>query len=218
MSLELLLSVGGLALLDTLSPATLGVTVYLLLTEKERLSSRLLVYLSTVAAFYFLVGVAFMFGLDAILSAFSSLFQNRTVSWIMLIVGGILFVASFYYPKSKQSELPRPKSKSKASMVALGFTTSLIEVGTTFPYFAAIGLMTASNLALYQWLPMLAGYNLIMVLPPLIVFLLHLLLGRAMRRPLEKLRGKLAKHSGSAISWIMCIVGLILIFHSLDYL
>ncbi|MFD7523757.1 GAP family protein [Paenibacillus chitinolyticus] len=218
MSLELLVSVGGLALLDTLSPATLGVTVYLLLTEKERLSSRLMIYLVTVAAFYFFVGVAFMLGMDMLLAAFSSIFQNRIVSWVTLIIGGILFIASFYYPESKKSDLPRPKSKSKTSMVALGFSTSLIEVGTAFPYFAAIGLMTTSNLAVFQWLPILAGYNFIMVLPPLIVFSLHLLLGRVMQRPLEKLQIKISKHSGSAISWIMCIVGLILIFNSLDYL
>lgn len=218
MNLEMLLMIGGLALLDTLSPATLGVTVYLLLTEKERLSSRLMIYLATVAAFYFSVGIAFMLGLDALLAAFSSILQNRIVSWVMLIIGGILFIASFYYPKSKSSDLPRPKSKSISSMIALGFTTSLVEVGTAFPYFAAIGLMSTSNLAVYQWLPILAGYNLIMVLPPFIVFVLHLLLGRVMHRPLEKLRLKLAQHSGSAVSWIMCIVGLILIFNSLDYL
>jgi cytochrome c biogenesis protein CcdA len=210
--------VGGLALLDTLSPATLGVTVYLLLTEKERLSSRLMIYLVTVAAFYFVVGVAFMLGLDVLLAAFSSIFQNRIMSWVMLIIGGILFIASFYYPKSKKSDLPGPKSKSKTSMIALGFTTALIEVGTAFPYFAAIGLMTTSNLTVLEWLPILAGYNFIMVLPPLILFTLHLLLGRVMQRPLERLRIKLSKHSGSAISWIMCIVGLILIFNSLDYL
>ncbi|MFF2158231.1 GAP family protein [Paenibacillus chitinolyticus] len=218
MSLELLVSVGGLALLDTLSPTTLGVTVYLLLTEKERLSSRLMIYLVTVAAFYFFVGVAFMLGMDVLLAAFSSIFQNRIVSWVTLIIGGILFIASFYYPESKKSDLPRPKSKSKTSMIALGFSTSLIEVGTAFPYFAAIGLMTTSNLAVIQWLPILAGYNFIMVLPPLIVFSLHLLLGHVMQRPLEKLQIKISKHSGSAISWIMCIVGLILIFNSLDYL
>ncbi|OPA79496.1 hypothetical protein BVG16_08510 [Paenibacillus selenitireducens] len=210
--------VGGLALLDTLSPATLGVTIYLLLTEKERLSSRLMIYLVTVAAFYFVVGVALMLGLDVLLAAFSSIFQNRIMSWVMLIIGGILFIASFYYPKSKKSDLPGPKSQSKTSMIALGFTTALIEVGTAFPYFAAIGLMTTSNLTVFEWLPILAGYNFIMVLPPLILFTLHLLLGRVMQRPLERLRIKLSKHSGSAISWIMCIVGLILIFNSLDYL
>ena len=218
MSLELLFTVGGLAVLDTLSPATLGVTIYLLLTEKERLSSRLMIYLVTVAAFYFFVGVAFMLGMDMLLAAFASIFQNRIVSWGAMISGGILFIASFYYPKSKKADLPRPKSKSKTSMIALGFMTSLIEVGTAFPYFAAIGLITTSNLAVLQWLPILAGYNFIMVLPSLIVFSLHLLLGRVMQRPLEKLQIKILKNSGSAISWIMCIVGLILIFNSLDYL
>ncbi|MCI1590236.1 GAP family protein [Heyndrickxia oleronia] len=218
MSIELLFMVGGLALLDMMSPAALGVTVYLLLNEKERLSSRLMIYLFTVAGFYFLVGVFLMLGLDVVMTAFSSIFQNRIVSWVMLIIGGILFIASFYYPKSKKTDLPRPKSNSNAAMVALGFTTSLIEVGTAFPYFAAIGLMTTSNLAAFQWLPILAGYNFIMVLPLLIVFTLYLLLGRVMQRPLEMLRIKLSKHSGSAISWIMCVVGLILIFNSLDYL
>lgn len=159
-----------------------------------------------------------MLGMDMLLAAFSSIFQNRIVSWVTLIIGGILFIASFYYPESKKSDLPRSKSKSKTSMIALGFSTSLIEVGTALPYFAAIGLMTTSNLAVFQWLPILAGYNFIMVLPPLIVFSLHLLLGRVMQRPLEKLQIKISKHSGSAISWIMCIVGLILIFNSLDYL
>ncbi|WP_420330264.1 GAP family protein [Paenibacillus contaminans] len=218
MTLELLFMVGGLALLDMLSPATLGVTVYLLLTEKERLSSRLMIYLVTVAAFYFSVGVASILGLDALLATFSSIFQNRIVSWVMLIIGGVLFIASFYYPKSKKTDLPRPKSKSKTAMIALGFTTSLIEVGIAFPYFAAIGLMTTSNLEVFQWLPIIVGYNFIMVLPPLILFTLHLLFGRVMQRPLVRLQTRLSKHSGSAVSWVMCIVGLILVFNSLDYL
>ncbi|MFF2889331.1 GAP family protein [Paenibacillus sp. NPDC057967] len=218
MTNELLITVGGLALLDTLSPATLGVTVYLLLTEKERLSSRLMIYLATVAAFYFSVGIALMLGLDALLPAMSSILENRTVSWGLFIIGAILFIASFYYPKSKKTSVHRPKSKSIASMIALGFTTSLIEVGTAFPYFAAIGLMSTHHLPMFQWLPMLAGYNVVMVLPPLIVFALHVLLGRVMQRPLEKLQTYISKHSGSAISWIMCIVGLILIFNTLDYL
>lgn len=133
-------------------------------------------------------------------------------------MGGGLFIASFYYPKSKKTDLPQPKSKSKTAMIALGFTTSLIEVGIAFPYFAAIGLMTTSNLEVFQWLPILVGYNFIMVLPPLILFTLHLLFGRVMKRPLERLQTKLSKHSGSAVSWVICIVGLILVFNSLDYL
>ncbi|MGG0207669.1 GAP family protein [Bacillus mycoides] len=218
MSTELLLLIGGLALLDTLSPFTLGVTVYLLLTDKERLTKRLLVYLLTIAGFYFAVGVSLMLGLDFLLEIISGVFQNRIVSRTFFIIGVILFIASFYVPTKKSSDLPTPKSKSILSMVALGFTTSLIEVGTALPYFVAIGIMTTSNLSWVEWSSILAGYNFIMVLPSLVLFLFYLLFGRWMQTFLEKLRVKIANNTGSALSWIMCIVGLILISNSLDYL
>ncbi|MBK3493801.1 GAP family protein [Viridibacillus sp. YIM B01967] len=218
MNTELLLLIGGMALLDTLSPATIGVTVYLLLSDKERLTTRLTVYLLTVAGFYFAVGVALMLGIGFLLEIISGVFQNRVVSWTIFIIGGILFIASFYVPTKKSSELPAPKSKSILSMVALGFTTSLIEVGTAFPYFAVIGIMTTSNLSWIEWTSILAGYNFIMVLPSLVLFLFYPMFGRWMQKPLEKLHLKIANNSGSALSWIMCIVGIILIFNSLDYL
>jgi hypothetical protein len=39
-----------------------------------------------------------------------------------------------------------------------------------------------------------------------------------MKGPLERLQIKLSKHSGSAVSWVMCIVGAIFVFYSLDNL
>lgn len=218
MTLELLLSIGVLLLLDTLSPATLGVTVYLLLTGKERLVLRLLVYLSTVAGFYFLVGIALMLGMDVLLQSMNAIFQNRTVSWIMAIVGGVLFIASFYVPTKKTTEPRRPKSHKLGAMVGLGLTTSLLEVATALPYFSAIGLMTTAHLSMFQWIPLLAGYNVVMVLPPLILLGLHLVFGRIMQKPLEKLRTKLAHSSGSVLSWVMCIAGVILVLNSIDNL
>ena len=218
MGTEQLLLIGGLAILDTLSPTTIGVTIYLLLTDKERLTKRLFVYLLTVAGFYFAVGVSLMLGLDFLFKFISGLFQNRIVSWSFFIISNILFIASFYKKKKKNSEIPSPKSKSIFSMIALGFTTTLIEVGTAFPYFAAIGILTTSNLSLIQWSSILAGYNLIMVLPSLLLFLFYLLFGRWMQKPLERLRMKIANSTGSALSWIMCIVGFLLILNSLDYL
>lgn len=215
---ELLLLIGGLALLDTLSPSTLGVTVYLLLTDKEKLTKRLFVYLLTVAGVYFTVGVLLMLGLGFLLEIISGIFQNRIVSWAVFIIGAILFSASFFVSVKKKSNLPELKSLSILSMVALGFTTSLVEVGTAFPYFAAIGIMTTSNLSWVEWSSILAGYNFIMVIPPLLLFFLYLLFGRSLQKPLEKLRIKIANNTGSALSWIMCIVGVILILNSLDYL
>ncbi|EMI9087759.1 hypothetical protein COD05_26880 [Bacillus cereus] len=215
---EQLLLIGGLAILDTLSPTTIGVTIYLLLTDKENLTKRLFVYLFMVAGCYFAVGVSLMLGLDFLFKFISGVFQNRIVSWSFFIIGVILFIASFYIPPKKTLEIPSPKSKSIFSMIALGFTTTLIEAGTAFPYFAAIGILTTSNLSWIEWSSILAGYNFIMVLPSLVLFLFYLLFGRWMQKLLERLRMKIANSTGSALSWIMCIVGLLLILNSLDYL
>ena len=217
MGTEQLLLIGGLAILDTLSPTTIGVTIYLLLTDKENLTKRLFVYLLTVAGCYFAVGVSLMLGLDFLFKFISGLFQNRIVSWLLFIIGVILFIVSFYIPPKKNSEVLH-QNKSIFSMIALGFTTTLIEAGTAFPYFAAIGILTTSNLSWIEWSSILAGYNFIMVLPSLVLFLFYLLFGRWMQKPLEKLRMKIANSTGSALSWIMCIVGFLLILNSLDYL
>ncbi|WP_341519364.1 GAP family protein [Bacillus paramobilis] len=218
MGTEQLLLIGGLAILDTLSPTTIGVTIYLLLTDKENLTKRLFVYLFTVAGCYFAVGVSLMLGLDFLFKFISGVFQNRIVSWTLFIIGSLLFIASFYIPPKKNSKLPSPKSNSILSMIALGFTTTLIEAGTAFPYFAAIGILTTSNLSWIAWSSILAGYNFIMVLPSLLLFFLYLLFGRWMQKTLERLRMKIANSTGSALSWIMCVVGLLLILNSLDYL
>lgn len=218
MTTELVLSVGALSLLDTLSPGALGVTVYLLLTVKDRLVSGLLIYLFTVGGLYFLAGASLMLGLDAIADSVSGLFQSRAVSWILTIVGVALFIGSWYVPTKKTSKPLRPKSRSMGAMVALGFTTFLIEVATALPYFAAIGLMTAADLTPIQWAPLLAGYNFVMVLPPLVLLGLHLLLGRWMQNPLEKLRHKIEKNSGAALSWVMSIAGVILVVNNINNL
>lgn len=217
MSMELLLSVGALSILDTLSPATLAVTVYILLTTKEQLVRRLLAYLITVAGFYFAVGIALMLGLDTLLHSFTGVSGNPVLSQAMTWIGIALLVGSFFVPTKKKTnawELPRRTNPRISAMIMLGLTTSIIEVATALPYFAAIGMMTAAQLSPVQWLPILAGYNFVMILPPLLLLSLHLLFGRSMQKPLEKLRAKLARNSGSTLSWVMFIAGLLILLNA----
>lgn len=220
MDMELLSMIAGLAILDTLSPATMAVTIYLLVTNSERLTLRLLVYLSAVAGFYFLIGALLMLGLDALLGVIMDIFKSKLVSWTVFIIGMILFIASFYVPEKKNPEgdHPKPKSNSIFSMITLGFTTFLIEVATAFPYFTAIGLMATAELSLFEWPFILLGYNFVMIFPPLILFVVYFFFGKWLREPLDRFRVKISNKTGSAISWIMAIVGLILIVNSLDYL
>lgn len=218
MSTELLLTVGGLSLLDTLSPATIGVTVYLLLTARKRAGSRLMVYLMAVAGFYFILGVALKLGFGAAFRWFDGFFQHQAVSWLLFTTGGILFVWSFFVPKRKPRDYSQVRTHSLTAMAALGITTGLIEAGTAFPYFAAIGLMTNVGLGVHQWLPLMIAYNVVMVLPPVLLYALNSILGRVMEGPLHYIQKQFSKSSSSAVSWIMCIVGLLLMLNSADYL
>lgn len=214
MSLELLIPIGVLAILDTLSPTTLGVTVYMLLAERERMIRRLFVYLFTVAIFYFTVGVFLMLGLDAIIQKFTGFGESALLSQMMTIVGLGLLIGSFFVPTKPSAKPRKPKSKSMSAMVVLGITTGLIEVGTALPYFAAIGMMTAAKLTPHQWMPILASYNFIMVLPPLILIGMHTLFRSWLRAPLERIRSKIEKNSGATLSWVMSIAGLIILINA----
>ncbi|MEB2281575.1 GAP family protein [Lysinibacillus xylanilyticus] len=99
------------------------------------------------------------------------------------------------------------------AMIALGFTTSLLEVATALPYFAAIGILTSNRLAVYEWLPIIAGYNLIMITPAILLLGLHILFKRFMNKPLRKIQALFDNSTSSALSWVMFFVGLILLMN-----
>ena len=218
MGAELLLYLGGLALLDTLSPAIIGVTLYLLLTDSQNVTARLFALVFTVFILYFSLGLAMMLGLTYIMDTFSSLFQNKLFSWIVFVIGMILFVASFFITTNKKSAIPIPRTHSIASMVMIGLLTFLIEASTALPYFAAIGLFITNDMPMIQWLPLLAAYNMMMILPAIILFLGNKLFKKWVTPILVNLHNKLSSSSSSVLSWVMCIVGLILIVNTLDYL
>jgi len=218
MGTDILLYLGGLALIDTFSPTIIGVTLFLVLNDNRNLTLRLLVYLGTVGLLYFLLGVIMMVGIHFITEAFSNIFQNKIVSWLIFCVGMILFTASFFLPANKKGNIPKPKTQSVLSVIIIGVTTFVIEAGTALPYFAAIGVLTSIDIPIYHWLPIIAAYNFIMVLPALLIFLGYKLFGQMINPTLVKLRNKISSSKSTALSWIMCIVGVILIFYTIDYL
>lgn len=213
MNIEMLLLIGTLALLDMFSPSIIGVSVYILLVAKKKQTRLLLTYLMTVGLFYFSTGIFLMLGLGVIFSPISNLLDSYSARLIMTIVGGVLFIGSWLVPKRTENGSPKPKSLHVSSMVALGFTTSILEVATALPYFAAIGILTSNQIVFYEWLPLLAVYNLVMIAPGIILLCLHLLFRRFMNKPLRKIQTLFDQRTSSTLSWIMFFVGLILLIN-----
>ncbi|MFD3683746.1 GAP family protein [Nocardiopsis sp. NPDC058631] len=211
---EVLLPVSGLALLDTLSPATLGISLYVLLSGARSVARPLFAFLGTVALFYFALGCALMLGFGLLLDALGGVADSAPAGWAMALLGGGLLVYSFLLP-NKPREQRRPTSFRTAAMIGLGLATGLLEGGTAFPYFGAIGIMTTAELPAVAWLPLLAAYNAVMVLPPVLLYLGHRALGARIRPRLEHWRSRIEAGSREAMGWIVGLVGFLLLVSGL---
>lgn len=212
--LDVLLPVAGLALLDTLSPTTLGVSLFVLLSGARSVARPLFAYLGTVALFYFTLGCALMLGLGVALSRLSHWADGPAAGWAMVILGGGLFAYSWVMPTRKRAPR-RPASFRTTTMIGLGLATGLLEAGTALPYLGAIGIMGTAGLAAHTWVPMLAAYNLMMVLPPVLLYLGHRIFGERLRPRLDRWREKIDAGSREALAWIIGIVGFFLLINGL---
>src|SRR5699024_12400045 len=140
MNIELLVLIGVLALTDTLSTTTLGVTVYVLIREEEHFTSRLLVYLLVVATFYFTVGIMLMLGIDSIMRTFSGVKENTFLNPFILIIGIRSLIGSVFIPTKPRQKPQTPKNTKMITILGLGLTTGIIELGTALPSSTAIGM------------------------------------------------------------------------------
>ncbi|QVQ50138.1 GAP family protein [Spiractinospora alimapuensis] len=206
----LTLTIGGLAVLDMLSPATIGISLYVLLSGNRRLAAPMFVFLGTVAGFYFTVGVALMLGLDIAVRYLGDVVNSPVGLWAQLALGVGILVAAFVVPGRLSNAPRRPRNLRLGVMAALGVTTGLLEVGTALPYLGAIGIMTSAELSPGVWVPILAGYNLLMVLPPIILFAGYTLFGARIRPRLDRWRDKIESSGREAFGWILGIAGFLL--------
>ncbi|MFD1937166.1 MULTISPECIES: GAP family protein [Nonomuraea] len=224
MTIALLLTLAALAIVDSTSFGTLGIPVFLLLSSQRSQVSRLMIYLATVAIFYFLVGVALMLGLSTLLESFGDVLHSRGAYMVQLALGVGLFALSFRFDPKRRKKLGKPEHRFEPrvggprAMVTLGLTAGLLEVATMVPYLAAIGIMTTSKLTATQWVPLLVAYVLIMILPPLVLIGLRGVARGWLEPKLERLRAWMAKHSASAVSWALAIVGFLLARDAAVYL
>lgn len=209
----MVLTIGGLALLDTLSPATIGVTAYLLLTVHHGVGRLLFTYLATVAGFYFCLGVGLLLGLDAALRSWGEHLDSRPAFWVQATVGAALFVGSWFVPtKRRVGTGPRhPHALTTPAMVGLGVTTGVLEAAMALPYLGAIGILASSDLGVNQWAPVLAGYNAVMVLPPVLMYAGWRATGERLRPRFERWQERITAGSREAMAWIMGIAGFLVL-------
>ena len=177
----------GLGVIDALNPCVIGVLL-LLLTVLMRSGNKKIVlrnglaYTAGVYLTYLIGGLTFLavFSVMRELGAISSLFY--LVIGTLIIVAGTIEVKDYFWygkwfslsiPKRFVGTIERLVQTTHIGFVApifFGFIVTLVELPCTgAPYIAVLTLMSQSGFAYLKALPLLLLYNLVFVLPLLII-------------------------------------------------
>ncbi|MBG0564343.1 GAP family protein [Actinoplanes aureus] len=221
MDLALLGSLAVLALIDSTSFGTLLIPIWLMLHPGRMRPGRILVFLGTVATFYFAVGVAVALGADAFLPQINRVLDTSIAMRIQLVIGVALFFWSFRLEQKNKTgsgsgRLLRWRERALSDeggtggLAALALAAAAAEVTTMLPYLAAIGLLTTAELPAAQVGLVMAGYCLLMIVPALLLLAVRLAAGDWVTKPLTRISDWMA--NSNTLAWIVGIVGFLLAY------
>lgn len=202
----MIISLLALAVVDSINPSAIAVTLYLL--GQGRSTAQVVTYLLAIFGTYLTMGVAMMLGLGAVLPGVQSFAEGRLGLVVQSLIGLAMLVYAVRAPAASPStRRPEPHAATIAAIALLGVTVTALELPTAVPYFGAVALLTSASLPMAQWLPLLAGYNAIFVLPPALLLTGHLLAGRALEARYAALRARLQTGAQTTVLWIAGLVG-----------
>ncbi|MFC3382719.1 GAP family protein [Couchioplanes azureus] len=216
MDATLLLSLAGLAVVDSTSIGTLFIPVWLLLAPGGVGARRLLGYLGTIAGFYFVVGLVLAVGGSRIASVVASGVASRPLLVAQFAVGVALFVLSFWVEKRRTAATAavlrwRDRAVTGASgagaLTGLALLAALAEVATMLPYLGAVGMMATADLPGWSIPALLAGYCGVMVLPALALFTARAYGPGWIGKVLQRLDGWMVAKGGGLLGWVLGIAG-----------
>ena len=215
------LSLVGLALLDSLSIGTLVIPLALILLWRSVRVPALAAYLLTVAAVYFALGVAMLLGFTGLSSYVERITDTPVFPWITLVLGAILAIYGIFGPdpvKPAPGELPKQLNKpirtSLPKMIILGLGASLTEAATMLPYIAAMGIISDWGTPMAGQLIAIAAYCGVMIAPTVILAAIALVAGQKFFPRLEKAIPRLQYEAKVTLLWIAAIVGIYMVIHS----
>ena len=208
-----LLALIGLALLDSTSLGTLVIPLVLVIARRQVDAGPLAVYLGTVVAIYYALGVALMAGYDVLIGPLSRAWSSDAGIWVRLVIGVVLFLVGVLSPTPARREgaVPRPRSLSPWAMVVLGAGAAASEAATMLPYLGANGIITGMSIGWPARLLILAGYCLLMVLPAIVLIGLAATLGNRVWPRLERLVPRLEREAKVSLLWAAALMGIFLI-------
>ncbi|MFC7549165.1 GAP family protein [Plantactinospora sp. GCM10030261] len=214
MSVVLLLSLAGLALVDSTSIGTLFIPIWLLLSPGRVRVGRILSYLGTISVFYYGLGLLLTFGGTWLVDSLGGALDRRPVLYAQLAVGVGLLLLSFRFDGKRGAgsfrrwrDRATGGSSSTGWLMGLALLAALAEVATMLPYLGAVGMLSASDVGGWAKVALLAGYCVVMVVPALVLLAARTIRPSLVEPLLHRLDRWIAEKAGSATGWILGIAG-----------
>lgn len=226
MTLTLALILVGLSLLDSTSFGTLLIPIWLLLTPGRLRSSRMLVYLATVAGFYFGVGLLLVAGAAAAFEQAAAVVANipePTLRGAQLAAGiGLIWWSYRLEARAKRAHgrpgrLHRWRERAVSGsgsgsgyggLLGLAVVATSLELATMVPYLAAIALLANAGLGWGTSAAALAGYCLVMVAPAVLLTVGRVVAHHRVDPLLQRIQAWLTKNSPKLLGWTVGGVGI----------
>lgn len=216
--MEELAVVGGLALADAINPTSLGIGLYLLLHHNY--VHKLLVFVAGLFVTYFLFGVALELG---VARHFLELWGERhpaTVA-VSILIGGAMVVYGLLLgrrPKRRRKALQERSIVSLPSAFALGGLATLMDLPTAFPYLGAITVIGRLELTYTQVVLVLFVYNLVVILPLIVLLLVRVRTHRHSEAVVRRLQRKVFAWERLGLRILLIALGIVFMLDSLRLL
>ena len=136
---------------------------------------------------------------------------GHTARYILELIAGVVMLvgaAILWRRRTKlaRHELPSPSAEGKSSFL-LGLTIAGVELPTAFPYFAAIAAIVGSGLGVASQVIALAVYNIVFVLPLILMVITIMVAGDRAQPILEQGRDLLQRHWPALLAGLALVAG-----------
>lgn len=165
MTMPFLLTILGIAVLDSLNPSLFVAQFYLITTNKPL--PRLATYILGILTVNFLGGLLILAGVRVLIGELIGNLSAAQVFWIQLGLG-IVAVGFGVWSKADATGVKMghmPRSLRPIHTYLLGMVVMINELTTALPYFIALERITAARLDPVTTVGIVALYNLVFSLP-----------------------------------------------------
>lgn len=217
MSATLMLSLAGIAALDSLNPSLFIAQFYLLTTTRP--VPRIISYIAGIVLVNFVGGVLILSGARTLIVGWLSSLSATT--WygteLLLGLGLVLFGLWLCGASATTPSVKQPRSLRPLHTFALGMVVMLNEITTALPYFVAIERIASAQLSLPGNLLSLLLYNLIFSLPLLLFLLLFVTLRQRFVAQLDRITRGVQRWTARLIRYGLIVCGAVLLLDAAWY-